>query len=164
MAAGPAPQHLTPELGKALSRLQVFLPDAPPRVLEAHPGDDVIHVFTDGASETEGVTVGAMFFLNGALPEFLAERVPAGLVEEWRSSGKWQVIGQAELLPVLLAAVVWAEFLRNRYVVFWLGQDAARQGLTKGYSPSEHSAAYRRGITTLGFASSVSVVCAGPLP
>ena len=66
--------------------------------------------------------------------------MPSGLVDEWRSSGKWQVIGQAELLPVLLAAVVWAEFLRNRYVVFWLDQDAARQGMTKGYSPSEHSA------------------------
>ena len=62
------------------------------------------------------------------------------MVEGWRSSGKWQVIGQAELLPVLLAAVVWADILRNRYVVFWLDQDAARQGLTKGYSPSEHSA------------------------
>ena len=41
---------------------------------------------------------------------------------------------------MLLAGIVWAEIIQYRLVVFWLDQDAARQGLTKGYSPSEHSA------------------------
>ena len=41
---------------------------------------------------------------------------------------------------MLLAGRVWADTMQFRFVVFWQDQDAARQGLTKGYSPSEHSA------------------------
>ena len=41
----------------------------------------------------------------------------------------------------MLAATVWAHRIANRHVIWWLDQNAARQGLIKGYSPSLENAA-----------------------
>ena len=61
-------------------------------------------------------------------------------MKRWRAGRSWQVVAQAELAPVFLAAVVWAERLRGKHLIVWIDQNAARQGLVKGYSPSEMSA------------------------
>jgi len=52
-----------------------------------------------------------------------------------------QVTGQAELLPVLIAAHTWSERLRGRPCVVFLDNDSARHGLVSGYSPLAESAA-----------------------
>ena len=134
----PAP--LEDGLRSGLQWLCEFLPTAPPRRIQVDSSDAVVHVFTDGACEPDSVTVGACLFEAGCRPEAFGSTVPSDIVERWRRSGAWQVVGQAELAPVRLAAAVWAERLRGRYVVWWLDQDAARLGLVKGYSPSEFSA------------------------
>ena len=49
---------------------------------------------------------------------------------------KQQVVGQAELLPCHAAQIIWKERLRNRRVVVYIDNEAARFGLIKGTSPT----------------------------
>ena len=53
---------------------------------------------------------------------------------------KRQVVGQAELLPRLLARRLWAERLRGRLVVHFVDNEAARFALIKGTSLTVDSA------------------------
>ena len=85
---------------------------------------------TDGANE-ERVTVGGVMFDGSCPPEYFSEVVPQHIVDKWRSQGGHQVIGQAELLPVLVAAKVWRRRVADRYAMWFIDQDAARRGLTK---------------------------------
>ena len=48
-------------------------------------------------------------------------------------------MGQAEIAPVLVALKVWEKHLRDQHAVFYIDNDAARQGLIRGYSPSKAS-------------------------
>ena len=100
-----------------------------------------ISVFTDGARDSEVVTVGACLFEHGCPPEtFWGEVVPCDVERRWRLGRSWQVIAQSELAPVVLSAHLWRDRLKGKHVLFWLDQDAARQGLIKGYSSNEMSA------------------------
>jgi len=55
---------------------------------------------------------------------------------QWRSSAvQEQVIGQAELAPVLVARLTWAERLRNRKVLYFVDNESARLALVRAYSP-----------------------------
>ena len=127
-------------LKEGLEWLLCFLPVAPPRIINAHHAGSVVSIFTDGAVDAECVTVGAIIFEDGFAPEVFGERVPQGIEARWRESGSEQVVGQAELLPVVLATLIWKKRLANRYVLWWLDNDAARQGLINGYSRSARRA------------------------
>ena len=118
-----------------------FLPVARPRTIAVRTVASVVHVFTDGACEPDAVTIGACIFECGRQPEAFGLHVPHEVVVRWRRGGAWQVIGQAELAPVMVASSVWAHRLRYRRVIWWIDQNAARQALTKGYSPKWESAA-----------------------
>ena len=87
------------------------------------------------------MTAGGVLFELDFQPEAFGAIVPDEIIAKWRAGRHWQVIGQAELAPVLIATKLWEQRLRNRHVIIWIDQNAARQGLIKGYSPSEHSAA-----------------------
>ena len=50
-----------------------------------------------------------------------------------------QVVGQAELLPCHAAQIIWKERLRNRRVVVYIDNEAARFGPIKGTSPAVDS-------------------------
>ena len=71
-------------------------------------------------------------FRQGSAPEVFGARVPEAIVKRWQSGGSEQVIAQAELLPVLLALIAWQDALRYGYVIWWAGNDGARQNLVKG--------------------------------
>eukprot|EP00973_Karenia_brevis_P002349 316089-Karenia_brevis.AAC.1 len=92
-------------------------------------------VFTDGACE-DRTTIGAVIILpSGRLEAFGAE-VGEDLVEEWKSKASQdQVIGQAEIFPVLVARLTWKHYLKGRRVIFFLDNEAARIGLVRSYSP-----------------------------
>jgi hypothetical protein len=72
--------------------------------------------------------------------EAFGTEVPRRFREAWLQGSSTQVIGQAELFPVFVSMVTWAEKLRKRHVLVFLDQDAARQALVKAYSPSRPSA------------------------
>ena len=57
-------------------------------------------------------------------------------VAKWKTKlDQDQVIGQAELFPVLVSKLTWASSLRGRKVIFFVDNEAARLGLVKAYSP-----------------------------
>ena len=56
------------------------------------------------------------------------------LLEEWNSGLDKQVIGQAELLPILLSRILWADAIRESDVLFFVDNFSALDALVKGYS------------------------------
>ena len=134
------PSPLNRDVKESLQWLLKYFSEAEPRVIECSGHAEPIHLFTDGACEPEMVTVGAVLLEGGRSPEAFGGEVPEAVVERWRAGRSWQVVAQAELAPVFLAAMVWAERLRGKHLIVWIDQNAARQGLVKGYSPSEMSA------------------------
>ena len=92
-------------------------------------------VFTDGACELDGTTVGGVIF-DGPAVQFFGCKVSVEQVEAWKTKlDQTQVIGQAELYPVLLAKLTWAKHLKNRRAIYFIDNEAARLGLVKAYSP-----------------------------
>ena len=54
---------------------------------------------------------------------------------------KQNPIHQLELLPVLIAALIWQERIRGRALLAFLDNDGAKAALVSGYSTNETSAA-----------------------
>ena len=73
---------------------------------------------------------------------FFGLEVPDWVATEWgRGEGEdAQVIGQAELAPILLAKRVWRERLRGHAVVYFVENNFARDAMIRGYSPVVSSA------------------------
>lgn len=46
-----------------------------------------------------------------------------------------QVIGQAEIFPVLVAKLTWASELARRRVIFFIDNESAKIALIRAYSP-----------------------------
>ena len=66
-------------------------------------------------------------------------RLPIRLIKEWRLDGRLQTIGQAEILPILLARLAIPQLFHNRRVFHFVDNDSARQAMVKGYSRSPAS-------------------------
>ena len=130
----------------AVSLLCEVLCSSPPRSIHARMEDPVL-LFTDGACDPgEGrfpcVTIGACIFdPRGGGPGYFGVQVGEALLAHWAEKVDSQVIGQAELLPVLCALHAWAETLRSRPCLIFIDNDTARHGLMSGYSPVLKSAA-----------------------
>ena len=95
-------------------------------------------IFTDGACEQHGadVTFGAVMLEDETGPmEFFCLRVPPAVAERWGGAPGKQVVGQAELAPVVVAKQAWAARLRGRLVLHFVDNDSARCALVRGYSP-----------------------------
>ena len=69
-------------------------------------------------------------------PVCFGHLVPDGLVSQWQSHGRTHVIAQAELLPVILARITWAELLRGFRVVYYIDNEGVREALVSGSSAS----------------------------
>ena len=124
---GPLPKKLV----MSMRWLVNYFLTAPPRKIDCFGTSAPVHIFTDGASEFERVTVGGVLFELDFQPEAFGAIVPDEIVAKWRAGRHWQVIGQAELAPVFIATKLWEERLRNRHVIIWIDQNAARQSLIK---------------------------------
>ena len=119
----------------ALSHAVIHLETAGPRVIGPRRKEKPVLIFTDGACEPEGTTVGGVL-VDGPVAQCFGCVVSAPQVEAWKTKlNQKQVIGQAELFPVLLAKLTWAEHLRDRRAIYFIDNDAARLGLVKAYSP-----------------------------
>jgi len=79
------------------------------------------------------VTCGGVVFVPGSPgPLYFGLQVPDHVVEEWRSHGISRVVGQAELLPVLLCKLSLKSHLSGQRVIFFLDNDGARESLIRG--------------------------------
>ena len=133
-------EELSGELRAALAWLREYFSTAPPRQVLCRASAWPVVIFTDGACEASSVSVGACIFEQGTCAEALGGDVPEELMSKWRADRSWQVIAQAELAPVLLATFTWRLRLKGRHVIFWVDQEAAIQGMIKGYSGTPMSA------------------------
>ena len=108
-----------------------------PRINECGRSESPLVIFTDGACEDERVTIGAVIFEGDRSPEYFGYLVPERVWRQWkRKSDQSQVIGQAEIAPVLIAKLTWADRVRGRRVIFFIDNEAARIDLVRSFSPS----------------------------
>ena len=123
-----------------LSDFKRILNAGVPRQLKFGGEQRPILFFSDGACEgleRNEVTVGAVCFDTVDSSSFMfGSSVPSELVDFWKSTGKVQTIGQAELLPVLLGRIAFQEKMRHRRCFIFIDNDGARHGLIKGHSDS----------------------------
>ena len=129
----------------ALRWLVQMLFTARPREIKVRVEEPIL-LFVDGAceGETEVVaSVGAVLF-DTARPDlgplYFGTRVGEPVVKLWSRFGKQQLIGQAELLPVLLAKTTWPERFVDRMNITFIDNNSAMFGLIRGYSPVLDSA------------------------
>ena len=73
--------------------------------------------------------------------EYFGKYISHDLLEFLTYGGqKQQVVGQAEMLPCLVARHVWRNRLRGRAVLNYVDNEAARFALIKGGSPTQDAA------------------------
>lgn len=137
----------------ALNNFKALLNNTIPRQLRFHGEAKPILIFSDGACEGSQrgyVTVGAVCYDTVDKSSLMfGTRVDQDVVAFWQSEGNIQTIGQAELLPVLMARTKFQEKLRHRRVFVFVDNDAARHGLIKGCSDSFASDAIIRRVVQL---------------
>ena len=122
------------ELKIALEAANRYLLTAGPRKLGPRSLEAPVLVFTDGACEDSAPIGGVM--MDGERVEYFGAVMGKFVVESWRSRmDQQQVIGQAELYPVLVARWTWRKELSGRKVIFMIDNESARLGLVKACSP-----------------------------
>ena len=127
----------------ALHALRETLVSAGPRVITARlPGPSSS---SDGACEPiDGrpvASMGAVIFRAGRKPECFGTKIDPALVESWSATGGSQVIGQAELLPILIAITTWAQWLTDTPTICFIDNESAKHAMVAGYSPIHSSSA-----------------------
>ena len=93
-------------------------------------------IFTDGACEglerRVGSIGGVLVSPTGVLVSYFGAEVPEWIMDQMAYSQN--PIYELELLPALVAILVWQSALKSRQVVFYLDNDAARYTLIKAHS------------------------------
>ena len=64
-------------------------------------------------------------------------RVPDELVDQWTAKGSKQVIMEGEILPMLVARMLWSSVLRDTSMVGFIDNDAAKSALIRAYSTND---------------------------
>ena len=94
----------------------------------------VWHVFTGGAAEGDSNTIGGVLHRKGEdKVRFFACKVPETLVREWAHDMK-HVIGPVEAYAVLVARLVWHQFIAGAHAVFHVDNYGAMDAYIKGTS------------------------------
>jgi len=118
-----------------------YLAEASPRKIRLKPELPPVLVLTDGAVEEYASVGGVLYDPVTKRFEFFGARVPDAIAESWgRHCGREQVIGQAEIAPMVLAALIWREALQFRQTLVVVDNDSTKDAAVRGYSPSLSSA------------------------
>jgi len=82
------------------------------------------------------VLIGGVMISPGGQRQFSRAVVSEEIAESWKSSKhQLQVIGQAELFPLIVARLTWPEFLSSSRVIYFIDNESARIAAIKAYSP-----------------------------
>ena len=128
-------RKLDDSLSEALKSIIIHFAGAAPRVVAPRSTESPVLVFTDGACEEAFTSVGGAMWADGIVECFGAE-IPPEVCQSWTSKvDQTQVIGQAELFPVLVAKLTWKKQLAGRRAIYFLDNESARIALVKAYSP-----------------------------
>ena len=124
-------QELTLGISRGISHLRSARPK---RINPRRCMKPPVLVFTDGACEDAGTSVGGLI-IDGDLIEHFGFWVDKEKLEKWKTKeDQKQVIGQAELYPLLVARLTWGKYLKGRRVIYFIDNESARIGLVRGYS------------------------------
>lgn len=123
-------------LETALRELAWFFVHAPPRTFSFENCNEVVQLYTDGAFEAGSATCGAVVFSPGFKPECFGFTVPKSLVSKWHALGSEHCVAQAEMLPALVAKVLWKPMLCGRRVIHFIDNQSVKEALTKGNTAS----------------------------
>ena len=119
--------------------------DSKPRQVPLRYGSPAI-LFTDGCCEDMGgefphVGIGAVLYLPDCdHPMIYSMNVGNELLSRWTASGRRQLIGQAEILPIVISKLVWANLLRDMALVTYVDNDSALHAVVGGYTSVHDSA------------------------
>ena len=135
-AGVPIPRFASEELAAGLEFGIEHLEVAGPRIVGPRR-DELPHVvFADGACESSGTSVGALMISPNGFAECFGAELDQATVDSWKSKlEQTQVIGQAELFPLLLARKTWAKTLKGRRVIYFIDNESARIAMVRAYSP-----------------------------
>ena len=129
------PRPPSEELLLALSAAVQHLEDAGPRLITPVSTRAPLLVFVDGACE-EHASIGAVLVDPEGENQYFGAQVSEDTVASWRSKlEQKQVIGQAELYPLLIARLTWQSRLSGRRVIYFIDNESARIVAIKAYSP-----------------------------
>mgnify|MGYP001819786562 CR=1 FL=1 len=123
------------------------LGEAGPKVITAWSQQQPVLLFTDGACEESGrkVTHGALLVdTTTSRYEYFGDDVPMEWADSWRQGGKRQLVGQAEIFPLLVAKVTWPDVFKGRRVIWFADNESARIAVVRGFSPSLQSSVILR--------------------
>lgn len=129
------PRPVSDELRVAMRCAIKHLSTAGPRVINPESTEPPLLVFIDGACE-ETTSIGGVLLDPRGRCEYFGATVSQQTVDSWKSKlNQAQVIGQAELAPLIVARLTWADRLSGRRVIFFIDNESARLCAIKAYSP-----------------------------
>jgi len=133
--------EVSEELREAIVWLRSWIADASPRKISpAYQGQPLL-LFTDGACEfAEGnrlVTCGAILFdPRDSTAHCFGVQIVGPILDEWSRGGKSQLVTEAELLPLLLARLVWHDRLADVLSLNFVDSEPAKHSCVRGTSES----------------------------
>jgi ribonuclease HI len=128
-----APQKLDEASRRSLQFLKQRVLSGPPLKIEQSL-HSTWFVFTDGACEPEeraGSIGGVLYNPAGDCLHFFGESVPSEILEDLFSRSQ-NPIHELELLPILVAALLWGEFFQQSQVVYYVDNESARMACIRG--------------------------------
>ncbi|CAE7224143.1 unnamed protein product [Symbiodinium sp. CCMP2592] len=109
-----------------------------PRVVPCVVAPKPVLIFTDGASEQSGNTVGGILYSpSDARPRFFSCEVLCALADRWRQHLK-HIIGPVEAYAVALARKAFHQYMSGQYCLFFVDNDAVLLSFVRGTSNSDH--------------------------
>lgn len=128
-------RRISEDLEYGLKFAVAHLKSAGPRVIRPKSEEPPIVVFTDGACE-DCTSIGGVVFVPGRAPETFGCVLREEDITDWRSKvDQKQVIGQAEIFPILVAKLTWAEYFKGGRVICFVDNESAKIALIRAYSP-----------------------------
>ena len=106
-----------------------------PRIVPCLVAPKPVLVFTDGASEPSGHTIGGIIYAPGITPKFFACEVPENLTLQWRQQLK-HIIGPVEAYALLVARKTFHQYLSGQHCICFVDNDAVLMSFIRGTSSS----------------------------
>ena len=120
---------------EALGSVVHFLIHAKPRELSIFDNRKPVLIFTDASYEKEVAQYGIVAFIDD--DRYVAQGIiPDSIVQQWKCLAGQQVISQAEIYPVIILKSFWSQRLKDRRVLLFIDNEAARFSLIKLNTPS----------------------------
>lgn len=91
-----------------------------------------ILIFTVGASESSGHTIGGVLAIDKHFEYFSCE-VPKRLVEEWGSNFS-HFIGLVELYAILVGRLLWNDYLNESRAIYFIDNNSSMDACIRGKS------------------------------